>query len=89
MVMNYGDSIRIANRICEDSMIITELLRKVIADTFYETTRPSVLLKPKIYPDGNQWCCLIGECIVEGVVGWGNTPSEAMLDFDMAFERSK
>ena len=44
--------------------------------------RPSVLFKPKIYKDGNQWCTLYGENLQDGVAGFGDSPNEAMLDFD-------
>ena len=41
--------------------------------------------KPKLYPDGNQWCALLGDNIMEGVVGFGNSPHKAMSAFDSAF----
>jgi len=43
------------------------------------------MLKPKIYPDGDMWCCLYGEDIVSGVVGFGSTPLKAILDFNNSF----
>ena len=51
----------------------------------YDLTRPHVLYKPKLYPDGNQWCALQGEIIMEGVVGLGNSTHKAMSAFDSAF----
>lgn len=50
--------------------------------------RPSTLYKPKLYPDGNQWCALFGENIQEGVCGFGDTPDKAMHDFDKAWHQS-
>ncbi len=44
--------------------------------------RPFMLLRPKIYPDGNQWCVLLGDNIQEGLAGFGDTPDEAASDFD-------
>lgn len=38
-------------------------------------------LKPSIFPDGNQWCCLYGANIQEGVCGFGDTPAMAMNNF--------
>ena len=51
----------------------------------YDLTRPHVLYKPKLYPDGNQWCALLGDNIMEGVVGFGASPYKAMSAFDSAF----
>lgn len=37
--------------------------------------------KPKIYKDGNKWCCLYGENIQEGVAGFGVNPMNAVYNF--------
>ncbi len=44
--------------------------------------RPSVLYRPKLYPDGNQYCALYGDDLMAGCAGFGDTPAEAMADFD-------
>ena len=44
--------------------------------------KPSVLFRPSIYIDGNQWCALYGKNIQCGVSGFGDSPAEAMEDFD-------
>lgn len=43
---------------------------------------PFVQLKPKLFPDGNQWCALYGDNIQEGLCGFGDTPAKAVVDFD-------
>ena len=43
---------------------------------------PHVMMRPKIYPDGNKWCALYGDNIQEGVCGFGDTPANAAYDFD-------
>ncbi len=48
----------------------------------YEQQRPSVLLKPKMSIDGNQWCALYGDNLQDGVAGFGDSPDKAMLDLD-------
>jgi hypothetical protein len=53
-----------------------------------EMARPSVLFKPKLYPDGNMWCVLLGEDIQEGLAAFGASPDEAMRNFDAAFKAS-
>lgn len=52
-----------------------------------EQQRPSVLFRPQIMQDGNSFIALLGENLAVGVVGCGDTPAEAMLDFDKAFYR--
>ena len=49
--------------------------------------RPCVLWKPRLFIDGNQWCVLFGENIQEGVVGFGDSPDEAMWAFDAAWRK--
>ena len=47
-----------------------------------EMQRPSVLFRPSISIDGNQWCALYGEDLQRGVAGFGDSPALAMHDFD-------
>lgn len=56
------------------------------AYTQYCATRPHVILKAKMSKDGNQWCCLYGENLQEGVAGFGDTPAKAAASFDEAWE---
>jgi len=48
---------------------------------------PSVLYRPTLSRDGNQWCALYGENIQEGVCGFGDSPELAMQDFDRAWRK--
>jgi len=45
-------------------------------------TEPSVLYRPTLSKDGNQWCALYGENLQDGVSGFGDTPYKAMTDFN-------
>lgn len=47
-----------------------------------EMKRPSMILKPNLTMDGNQFCALYGENLHEGNAGFGNTPELAYRDFD-------
>ena len=47
-----------------------------------EWTRSSVLYKPELSVDGNQWCALYGKNLQDGVAGFGDSPDLAMKDFD-------
>jgi hypothetical protein len=47
--------------------------------------RPSVLFRPHLSIDGNQWCALYGDNLQDGVAGFGDSPEAAMRDFDQAW----
>lgn len=40
------------------------------------------MLRPKVYKDGNKWCVLYGENTQDGVAGFGDTPHEAVIDWE-------
>jgi hypothetical protein len=44
--------------------------------------QPSVIYKPALSLDGNQWCAVYGANLQDGVAGFGDSPAEAMTDFD-------
>lgn len=46
---------------------------------------PSVLYRPKLYIDGNQWCALYGENLQDGIAGFGDTPAKAVMNFNKAW----
>lgn len=48
-----------------------------------EQSRPCVIFRPSVYPDGDQWCALYGDNLQEGVAGFGDTPEAAMRQFDI------
>lgn len=47
-----------------------------------EQQRPCVLFKPVLSRDGNQYCVLFGEDLMQGVAGFGDSAALAMIDFD-------
>lgn len=55
------------------------------AITADDQRRPSVMFRPRLSIDGNQWCALYGDNLQDGVAGFGNSPSAAMHDFDRAW----
>jgi len=59
-----------------------EILKHEGLNIAYEMQRPSVVFKPKISSDGDKWCVLYGENLQDGVCGFGDSPDEAMRDFD-------
>ena len=42
-------------------------------------------MRPRVFPDGDQWCALYGEYLMTGVCGFGDTPSDACAAFDIAW----
>ncbi len=74
------NAIRDAN-LAHYAMQAAESIRQAASE--YE--RPSVMMRPKLYPDGNQWCAIYGENIQEGVAGYGCSPNDAMRAFDKAW----
>lgn len=60
-------------------------IRGLVDNALYEYTRPSVLYRPDLSIDGDQWCALYGSNLVNGVAGFGSTPQEAMQAFDKAW----
>lgn len=47
-----------------------------------QASAPHVLMRPKISIDGNAWCALYGDNLMEGVAGFGDSPAAAMAEFD-------
>jgi hypothetical protein len=39
-------------------------------------------LKPELSQDGDQWCFLYGKDLQSGVAGFGDTPAQAMNNFN-------
>jgi len=57
-------------------------MAQIFGETQYLLQRPHVRMRPRVFKDGDSWCCLYGENIMEGVVGFGPTPNDACMDFD-------
>lgn len=55
-------------------------------DIAYEAMRPSVLYRPGLSIDGDQWCALYGDDLQSGVAGFGDSPDAAMRAFDAAWD---
>ena len=65
-----------------------DMITRIVNDEFDRAqflARPSVMLGLVPIPDGDAWSVLYGENLQEGVCGFGDTPVEAMLDFDRAW----
>lgn len=56
-------------------------------ETAIAARAPHVLLRPKVFIDGNQWCALYGDNLQDGIAGFGNSPADAMAAFDVAYAK--
>lgn len=81
-MLNREDSSYVAVQIINEASFVREHLVEAIQNIRYEVTRPSILYKPKLSRDGNQYCFLLGDNIIEGCAGFGDTPELAAQDFD-------
>lgn len=54
-----------------------------------ERKRPFMLIRPRVFQDGDQWCALYGANIQEGVCGFGDTPAKAAEAFDLIWLNGK
>ncbi len=39
-------------------------------------------LKCRVFKDGDMYCCLYGEDLQEGIAGFGETPYQAIIEFN-------
>ena len=80
--MNDNDSARMLNE------YIGYLYDKKMMDYEYQCERMAphnMLSDVKIFQDGNQWCCIIGEFPYECIVSFGDTPKKACDEFDRIY----
>ncbi len=77
--MNELDSAAVA-------AIFVQQISSVSFDIGHHYTKPSVLYRPTLSVDGNQYCALLGQDLQSGVAGFGDTAEAAMADFDKAFK---
>jgi len=57
------------------------LMRVELLETEQQYKR-FAMLKPRVYMDGDKWCVGYGS-MPEGVFGFGDTPHDALLDWEV------
>lgn len=65
-----------------------EVASRAIQCAAAEYERPSVQFRPRVFIDGNQWCALYGDNLQDGVAGFGDSPANAMWDFDRNWHKA-
>lgn len=78
---NISDAIENAIRAANLSYY-ADVAARAVQCAAAEFDRPSVQFRPRLSIDGNQWCALYGDNLQDGVAGFGNSPANAMWDFD-------
>ena len=62
-----------------DHILFQEKLRAVETESDFKLFS---MLTPRLFLDGDQWCCLYGENIQDGLAGFGKTPIEAVRQWN-------
>lgn len=78
--------------VARSSFDISYAVTGVVQDIAYhaaivrdQMVRPSVIYRPALSLDGDQWCALYGANLQEGLAGFGDSPAAAMAAFDAAW----
>ena len=79
---NVSEAVERAMREGADFSRVIERAQEAVYNISNEMTRPSVLFRPQVGLDGNMYCALYGENLMEGIAGFGETMEAAMRDFD-------
>jgi len=86
--ISNGDVGSALERVASQSLDVSHakaLLQEQIWHVGSEMTRPSVLHRPSLSVDGTKWCAMLGDNLMDGLAGFGETPDAAMRAFDTAF----
>jgi hypothetical protein len=79
-ILTQHQQMLIVDSVCHE----TRLAASAIADGLASYIS---MLRPALSIDGNKWCALYGENLQDGVAGFGDSPSEALQDFNAAMYR--
>ncbi|MDE2469463.1 MAG: hypothetical protein KGL35_12130 [Bradyrhizobium sp.] len=86
---NIGDAVRDVLRDAFDISHARAVIQQEIVCAAQEMQRPSVLYRPSLRADGAKWCALYGDDLAQGIAGFGDTPAEAMIDFDQNWRKAR
>ena len=85
MVYMKGKKIDMCIQIaCENNGHFCDAMRNMLIASEI-AMEPFTVYRPKLYPDGNQWCVLLGDNLQSGLCGFGDTPRLAVEDFNRNF----
>ena len=76
--MNDEHSSMAMNAISHAALMCQHSIQQVVCDY----ALPSAIYRPKVFKDGDSWCAMYGENLQDSVSGFGDTPAEAIADFN-------
>lgn len=79
---NIGEAVSEAARQAFDISWPVAQIRDGFLGLLSSYDRPSAVYRPRLFLDGNMYCALYGEDLMNGCAGFGETPDKAMWDFD-------
>lgn len=60
-------------------------VQQEFANAAVSAQEPHVLMRPRVFVDGDKWCALYGDNLQDGVAGFGESPAEAAANFSAAW----
>ena len=82
---DIGQTVADAVREAFDISYLVPIIQHDVMRTSAEYARPSTVYRPRLSVDGDKWGALYGDDLQAGVVGFGDSPAEAMAAFDHAW----
>lgn len=67
------------------AQIFESAMGRLVLDLREELGSAFAVVRPPVYPDGDQWCALYGADLQVGVAGFGDTPDQAVRAFNRAW----
>jgi len=86
---DIGGAVSEAARQAFDISWPVEYCKSAIMSAAQAYDRPSAVFRPVLSVDGNMYCALYGDDLVQGCAGFGETPDAAMWDFDKNWQQQK
>lgn len=84
---NVGDAIRDVAQQAFDTSHAQAMIRDAFLGAVSSYDRPSAVYRPRLFLDGDQYCALYGEDLMNGCAGFGETADKAMWDFDKNWQQ--
>lgn len=85
-MLNNEHSAMIMNQLSNNAAIQNDyVLSDIVQQIEYRLFQ---MLKPKLYKDGDKWCCLYGDNIQVGICGFGDTPYASILEFNKSWNKN-
>ncbi len=84
-MLDHDSQMLMVNAFGHEALMAGHAARNAVLDVHEHMTRPSVLYRPALSVDGNEWCALYGADLQSGVAGFGESPAGAMRAFDEAW----